>query len=232
MKKLLLAGLISTIAVSTHVSHAVANAAFFDYKPLITGCYFMPSKDGVVCSIEQNAFVPKTNALYVLYKANDGVIDVKEYCIRRYPGSAALKNPFFKPEKGFRGNKAERPLIIQQFAEYIRGHFSALSENHHGNMMVQLFFYADADELAYYNKSFKERVRTFFKGSATKPEHALIATLRNVQGTQITVVQNDTPFNQANIFVAQNVTLEDLKSINEHITMIDNQFYVATGTTP
>jgi hypothetical protein len=197
---------------------------------LITGYHFKSSENGVVCPAEQSTLGPNTDAIYVIYKKNNGALDVKEYRIQRYRGSAVLKNPFFTPEKGyqgivqFRGDKKQRPVVIQQFAEYIRNHFSALSENNHGDRMVQLFFYADVDELAHYNKSFKKRVREFFKGPAPRKKHPLIAALRNIQGIDACDIKDGAPFDYTNVFVAQEVTLENLKTINEHIILIDNQF--------
>lgn len=197
--------------------------AAFNYKPLVTGCYFGASHNGAVSPVQSN-FGSEIDVLYVIYKTHNNVLDVKEYRIKRYRGSAVLKNPFFKPQKGYRGivpfhsDKKERPIIIQYFAEYIRKHFSALSENNHGDMMVQLFFYADADELTECNKSFMEHLKGYFKKPKPKKEHPLFAVLRDVQSAQIVTTADDASFNYANIFVAQNVTLEDLKTINEYIS--------------
>jgi hypothetical protein len=219
MKKLMIASLIATTAIVSSVLCAA------DFKPLVTGCYFGTPHKGVVSPM-QNDFGLAIEVIYVVYKTHNNTIDVKEYRIRRYRGSAVLKNPFFNPAKGFhgivpsRGDKTERPAIIQQFAEFIRNHFSAQSETNHGNRMVKLFFYAEADELAEYNKGFVEHVKGYFKKPKPKKEHPLLAALRDMQKTKITVGESDAPFNSTNVFVAQNVTLEDLKAINECITLV------------
>ncbi len=175
---------------------------------------------------EENEKSSQTQVFYLLYKRTDNTIAVKEYHIERYRGSAVLKSPFFKPAKGFsciipshRDSPKQflRPRFIQLYANFIRKKFndSVSPERNFGDHMAQLFFYADANALKELNRGFTDRVKNFFKKSKLKPTHPLIVLLRIISLDEAYIIEQsaDALFDQTNIFIDQDITLEELKAL-------------------
>lgn len=211
-----------------------------DYVPFVictagdTG-YIFPTTN---TSEERSPF--KNPSLYVLYKTNNGSINAKEYIIRRYAGSAVLKNPYFMPAAGFHPIARHKetdptpPLLIQRYAQFIHTLHLVYVNHRHNNpnsldSFTRLFFYADADEVAKLRMGYWERFINYFY-SQPKEIHPLVKSLQNdtlqKQNSKIPKI-DESEFEVTNIFVDEAVTLNELQEqLNKNIQLINGMYYI------
>jgi hypothetical protein len=126
------------------------------YRPLVIITY---TGRNTFQTVKNPFYVQMTDPLWLIQKNIDGTIDVEEFAIKKYPGSAVFKNPFFRPEKNFRSIVPSRrykktestydlmPPLIQQYAQFLENNFMKTgSKRDHAQWLTQLYFYAkDAD---------------------------------------------------------------------------------------
>jgi hypothetical protein len=156
------------------------------YRPLVIITY---TGRNTFQTVKSPFYVQMTDPLWLIQKNIDGTIDVEEFAIKKYPGSAVFKNPFFRPEKNFhsivpsrRDKKAQStyeliPPLIQQYAQFLENDFMKTGSNKdHAQWFTQLYFYAkDANlerqkqnPIIRFYTSIKQFFGSFEKSTATR----------------------------------------------------------------
>jgi hypothetical protein len=192
-------------------------------------------------SSAEHAISPSPLPIYLIGKDHDGALQVSEFVFRHYRASAAIKNPFFKPDAGFhcvvptrRDTTPIHPLM-QAYGQFI------LTKQRGDNMHYALCtFYADTEVIAYHKKTCFEKLAGYFcKQQAAPNEHVkhLMSSLRGFEANSQGLFDaqfaghdaNDVSsgFAYTNVFVDPSVTLHDLQQlVNAGIQQKGNMFYL------
>jgi hypothetical protein len=219
------------------------------YRPLI----IKTQKSFVEFTKRKKMPAKKEGMLYILQSDSNGSIEVKEFILHRF---FVFKIKRQEPTPGFHQIvlsdasikiSQRRPPLIEQYAEFIKNKYKGPKYEY--TTIFKELFYADANELAKIPQSEKKQestgiwnyVSSFFvhkdreKVTLPQPKKPLLMVLKQLKSEPAVdykmKTMNNSAFEHTNIFVDDNVTLEQLrKHVNPNIEFKDGIFYLQDTT--